>query len=176
MQILGDPIFSRNPDGTLKSRIGTVFFRTPGLVTQKGVHALQRLSWVAEVNRQREAAGRPPMSEMEAADEMAESADLIFTDEEVLIRPDPNRMDLAFRADEVLQTFVSKRRIRFLNTHAAKVRSALQARGENWRMTRAPLSPEGSETIASASAAAAAAAKSESRLAKAEKCGRENFP
>ena len=86
MQILGDPIFSRNPDGTLKSRIGTVFFRTPGLVTQKGVHALQRLSWVAEVNRQREAAGRPPMSEMEAADEMAESADLIFTDEEVLIR------------------------------------------------------------------------------------------
>ena len=54
MQILGDPIFSRNPDGTLKSRIGTVFFRTPGLVTQKGVHALQRLSWVAEVNRQRE--------------------------------------------------------------------------------------------------------------------------
>ena len=142
MQILGDPIFSRNPDGTLKSRIGTVFFRTPGLVTQKGVHALQRLSWVAEVNRQREAAGRPPMSEMEAADEMAESADLIFTDEEVLIRPDPNRMDLAFRADEVLQTFVSKRLIRFLNTHAAKVRSALQARGENWRMTRAPLSPE----------------------------------
>ncbi len=142
MQILGDPIFTRNPDGTLKSRIGTVFFRTPGLVTQKGVHALQRLSWVAEVNRQREAAGRPPMSEMEAADEMAESADLIFTDEEVLIRPDPNRMDLAFRADEVLQKLVSKRRIRFLNTHAAKVRAALQSRGENWRMTRAPLSPE----------------------------------
>ena len=30
MTILGDPIFAKNPDGSLKSRIGTIFFRTPG--------------------------------------------------------------------------------------------------------------------------------------------------
>jgi hypothetical protein len=45
-------------------------------------------------------------------------------------------MDLAFLADEELQKFVSKRKIRFLNTHAKRVRDALRARGENWRMAR----------------------------------------
>ena len=40
MTILGDPIFAKNPDGSLKSRIGTIFFRTPGLVTQRGIHAM----------------------------------------------------------------------------------------------------------------------------------------
>ena len=44
MKILGDPIFAKNPDGTLKSRIGTLFFRTPGLVTVRGVHAMQRIA------------------------------------------------------------------------------------------------------------------------------------
>ena len=142
MKILGDPIFAKNPDGTLKSRIGTLFFRTPGLVTQKGVHAMQRIAWVKELNRERAAAGQPELTEREASAEWADSADLLFTDDCVLIRPDPDRMDLALKADEVLQTLVSKRRIRFLNTHAAKVRDALRARGENWRMARAPQSPE----------------------------------
>ena len=142
MKTLGDPIFSKNPDGTLKSRIGTLFFRTPGLVTQRGVHAMQRIAWVKELSRERVAAGQPELTEREAAAEWADSADLLFTDDCVLIRPDPDRMDLAFKADEVLQTLVSKRRIRFLNTHAAKVRDALRARGENWRMARAPQDPE----------------------------------
>ena len=131
MKTLGDPIFARNPDGALKSRIGTLFFRTPGLVTQRGVHAMQRIAWVKELNRERAAEGRPALTEREAAAEWADSADLLFTDDCVLIRPDPDRMDLAFKADEVVQTLVSKRRIRFLNTHAAKVRDALRARGEN---------------------------------------------
>ena len=142
MKILGDPIFAKNPDGTLKSRIGTLFFRTPGLVTQKGVHAMQRIAWVKELNRERAEAGQPELTEREATAEWADSADLLFTEDCVLIRPDPDRMDLAFKADEVLQTLVSKRRIRFLNTHAAKVRDALRARGENWRMARAPQSAE----------------------------------
>jgi len=142
MKTLGDPIFARNPDGTLKSRIGTLFFRTPGLVTQRGVHAMQRIAWVKELSRERLAAGQPELTEREAAAEWADSADLLFTDDCVLIRPDPERMDLAFKADEVLQTLVSKRRIRFLNTHAAKVRDALRARGENWRMARPPQSRE----------------------------------
>ena len=142
MKILGESIFAKDAEGRLVSRIGTIFLRTPGLVTQRGVHAMQRMAWIAEINRERAEAGRPPLSENEAADELAESVDLIFTDDAVLIRPDPGRMDLAFRADDVLQTLVSKRRIRFLNTHSAKVRDALRARGENWRMARSPLSAE----------------------------------
>ena len=142
MKILGEPIFAKNPDGSLKSRIGTIFFRTPGLVTQRGIHAMQRMAWIRALNDERAAAGRPPLTEAEEEAELADSADLLFTDDYVLIRPDPSRMDLAFKADEALQTFVSKRKIRFLNTHAANVRDALRARGENWRMARRPASPE----------------------------------
>ena len=142
MKILGDPLFAKNPDGTLKSRIGTLFFRTPGLVTQRGVHAMQRIAWTNELSRLRAAEGRPALTEAEAMAEWADSADLLFTGDDVLIRPDPTRMDLAIKADEVLQTLVSKRRIRFLNTSSAKVRDVLRARGENWRMARAAQSPE----------------------------------
>ena len=46
MQILGEPIFAKTPDGTLLSRVGTMFFKTPGLVTKRGVHAMQRAMWI----------------------------------------------------------------------------------------------------------------------------------
>ena len=142
MKILGDPIFAKDATGKLKSRIGTLFFRTPGLVTRRGVHAMQRMMWIDELNAERAAAGQPALTDAEEAAELAQSVDLIFTDEFVLIRPDPNHMDLAMLADEELQKLVSKRKIRFLNTHAAKVRNALRARGENWRMARVPISQE----------------------------------
>ena len=138
MKILGDPIFAKNPDGSLKSRIGTIFFRTPGLVTMRGIHAMQRIAWIRALNDERTAAGQPPLTETEEEEELADSADLLFTDEYVLIRPAPTRMDLAFKADEALQALVSKRKIRFLNTSSAMVRDALRARGENWRMARRP--------------------------------------
>ena len=142
MQIIGEPIFAKAPDGTLLSRVGTMFFKTPGLVTKRGVHAMQRAMWVDHLNEDRAAAGLQPLSAAEEEAEFAESVDLIFTDDHVLIRSDPDRMDLAFRADEEIQKLVNKRRVRFLNTHAAKVRNALRDRGENWRMTRAPISQE----------------------------------
>ena len=142
MKILGEEIFARDANGALASRIGTIFFKTPGLVTKKAVHAMQRAMWLEEVNAMRAADGKPPMTEAEEDEELALSVDLIFTEDAVLIRPDPERMDLALRADETLQGMVSKRKIRFLNTHSAKVRNALCARGENWRMARAPVSQE----------------------------------
>ena len=57
MKILGDPIFAKNSNGSLKSRIGTIFFRTPGLVTQRGIHAMQRVAWIRALNDERAAAG-----------------------------------------------------------------------------------------------------------------------
>jgi len=142
MKIIGEKIFARDAEGRLLSRIGTIFFKTPGLVTIRGVHAMQRLAWLDEINASRAAAGEAPMTENEENQEIAESVDLIFTDSEVLIRPNPDRMDLAFRADSELQKLVSKRVIRFLNTNSQKVRSALRERGENWRMARQPISQD----------------------------------
>lgn len=142
MKILGDRILAKDADGKPLSRIGTIFFRTPGLVTKKGVHAMQRLMWIEELNAMRAQEGRPAMTMAEEDAEMAESVDLIFTEDLVLIRPNPDRMDLAFRADEELQKLVSKRVIRFLNMSSAKVRTALRERGENWRMARQPISQD----------------------------------
>ena len=136
MRIIGDRIFAKGADGQLLSRIGTMFFRTPGMVTKKGVHAMQRVMWLDEIGKDH------PLTPAEEDAEIAESVDLIFTERHVLIRPNPDRMDLAFRADEELQKMVSKRVIRFLNTNSAKVRAALRERGENWRMARQPISQD----------------------------------
>lgn len=142
MKILGEKIFAKDAKGNLASRVGTLFLKTPGLVTRLGVHAMQRVLWLDEVNKMRAAEGLAPMTPEEEDDELSQSVDLVFTENFALIRPDPDHMDLAIKADEILQTMVSKRRIRFLNTHSAKVRNALRARGENWRMARAPISQE----------------------------------
>ena len=137
MKILGDPIFAKDENGRLKSRVGTIFLTVaPGLVTQRGIHAMQRQAWIDEVNRERSEEGLLALTEAEISSLVSHSVDLLFFDDAVLIRPDPDRMDLALWADEELQKLVSKRRIRFLNTHAKRVRDALRARGENWRMAR----------------------------------------
>ena len=151
MRIFGEKLFAKDAEGNLQSRIGTLFLRTPGLVTKKGVHAMQRMMWIDEINAARAAEGKPAMTMEEEEAEMTESVDLIFTADQVLIRPNPDRMDLAFRADEELQKMVSKRSIRFLNTSSAKVRAALRERGENWRMARQPISQEDMTDLVNAS-------------------------
>ena len=142
MKLIGEKIFAKDAEGRPLSRIGTMFFRTPGLVTKRGVHAMQRLMWIDEINSMREQEGKPPLTLAEEEAEMAESVDLIFTEDLALIRPNPDRMDLAFRADEELQKLVTKPQVRYLNTNSAKVREALRARGENWRMARQPISQD----------------------------------
>lgn len=142
MEILGEKMFAKDAEGNLVSRVGTIFLKTPGLVTKKGIHAMQRVAWLDFLDDKRREMGLPPLSPSEQDAEVAESVDLVFTPDAVLVRPDPDRMDLAFKADLELQKLVSKRKIRFLNTHSAKVRNALRSRGENWRMARAPVSQD----------------------------------
>ena len=141
MKLIGEKIFARNADGRLASRIGTLFLRTPGLVTTNGIHAMQRVLWLEELSKER------PLTPSEEEAEIAESVDLIFTEDLALIRPNPDRMDLALKADEILQTMVPKLQVRFLNTSSAKVRDALRGRGENWRMARQPISQDDMEAM-----------------------------
>ncbi len=135
---LGPDPLSRNEQGVLQTRIGTIFLRTPGLVTTKGIHAMQRIAWIDELNRRREAEGQPPLTEEEVEAEISESVDLLFDENFALIRPDANNMPLAIRGDELLQHFVSKRKIRYLNIQNKLVRDALRTRGEAWRMAPIP--------------------------------------
>ncbi len=147
MIILGDHPFAKNEQGRLKSRIATVFLRTPGLVTLPGIHAMQRAAWVEELNRRRRGEGLADLTEAQAEMEWKESVDLILDPEAILIRPDPAAMPLAFRADELLQELAPKNRIRFLYVNNRAVRDALRERGENWRMSPLPRTGEEMEAM-----------------------------
>ena len=139
---IGPDPFAVDAKGQLETRIGTIFLRTPGLVTTRGIHAMQRMAWIAELNRRRAEQGMPPLTEAEEAAELAESVDLLFDERYALIRPDPKQMALALRGDELLQTVISKRRIRYLNIQDQRVRDALRRLGDAWRMAPIPLYEE----------------------------------
>ena len=145
--ILGPQIFEQAADGNLKSRIGTIFPRHRLLVTVPGVHASQRLAMIEHLNRERLARGLAALGAGEEQREWAHSADLFFEPEHILIRPDPDRMDLAFEADELLQSLVSKRNIRFLFVLHDKVQRAIKERGESWRISPLPRSREGMQRL-----------------------------
>lgn len=140
--LLGPDPFAPEPDGVPKTRIGTVFPSQRTLVTLPGIHATQRLEFVEWTNGQRSAAGRRPFTPAEEERLLQDAVDIIFDGHQILIRPDPAAMDLAFAADDLLGELglISRRDIRFLFVMDATVRAAIQARGENWRISPLPQS------------------------------------
>lgn len=139
---IGEPLLSRDSTGRPHSCVATIFLRTPGVVTLPRIHALQREAWIEALNAERAAQNEAPLSDVEAAEECETSVDLLLDGQTVLIRPIAARLDLAFRADEFLQTLFPKRNIRFLNAANETVRNALRDRGENWRMSPMPYAQE----------------------------------
>ena len=141
LEILGPGLFELDPGGRPKSGIGTLFARHNVLVTLPGIHATQRMAFLEWLTRQRAEAGQAPPSQEEQDRELQHSVDLFLEPDNVLIRPDPENLDLAFEADECLQEAVSKRRIKFLFAFDIRVQEALKQRGECWRISRLPTSP-----------------------------------
>lgn len=142
LRIIGEHPLARDASNRLRSRIGTIFPHSGTLVTLPGIHATQRLAYVSALNEQRQQTGQPPLTEAEQMAEWQQSVDLIMDQDAILIRPDPDDMPLAFEADELLQTLVSKQSIKFLNVMNDKVRTAIKERGENWRIAPVPQSPD----------------------------------
>ena len=105
------------------------------------MHALQREVFADLTNRDRIANDQSPLSEDEFCAAMEDGVDLLVDESGVLIRPDPDRMDLALAADEMLQEQLPKRSIKYLLLSDSRVRDALRQRGECWRTFRAPTAP-----------------------------------
>ena len=143
-RIIGEHPLAKDATGKLVSRVGTVFPYADTIVTIPGIHATQRVAFVEILNREREAAGQPPLSEYEQSLHWDNSVDLVMQDDLVLVRPDPSKMDMAFDADELLQEVVPKHKIRYMHLMNDRVRNAIKWRGENWRI--APL-PRGTEQM-----------------------------
>ena len=148
LELIGPHPFARDEQGRQVSRIGTLFPPYRALWTElPGVHALQRLGFIERVNSARKAEGLPELSLEEEEKLTAESVDLVFDEEHVLIRPDPERMDLACVADELLQTLMSKRQVKFLSVADLRVRDAIKHRGEWWRLSAIPRSREAKQRL-----------------------------
>jgi hypothetical protein len=143
LAVIGPHPFGRDAQGGQLARIGTLFPAYATLYTQApGVHAWQRLNFIDHLNAQRTLKNQPPLTTAEEETLAANSVDLFFEPDLVLIRPDPERMDLAFAADELLQCLVSKREVKFLSVSDPRVRDAIKRRGECWRLSGIPKSRE----------------------------------
>lgn len=139
-RILGEHPLAKDDNGRLRSRIGTLFPYRNVLVTLPGIHAMQRLALLELLNAERLAAGQPVLTREEESQVWENGVDLIIDADGVLIRPDPDNMPLAFKADEVLQELVPKHQIRYLHVLNEKVRTAIKRRGECWRINPLPKS------------------------------------
>ncbi len=142
IRILGEHPLAVDSAGRLLSRIGTIFPLSRTLVTLPGIHATQRLAYIADINASRLAAGQSKLDEEDEMSEWQHSVDLIMDADCILIRPDPENMAMAFEADDLLQELVSKQKIKFLNLMNEKVRTAIKKRGENWRIAPLPQTPD----------------------------------
>ena len=137
METKGPALFQQKSEGGYVSAIGTVFPRHRVLLTDPPLHALQRSGFVDLLSQQREREGLAPWPRRRLIWEASESVDLVFeAGDVVLIRPELERLDLAFETDRLLQDEcgVPKHRIHFTRTHDRRVRQALRERGELWRM------------------------------------------
>jgi hypothetical protein len=121
------------------------------MVTLPGIHATQRLAYLDLVNDERMKRGLPKLTRQEEDAETANSVDLIMEGDAILIRPDPGNMALAFEADELLQELVPKHKVKFLNVRNASVHEAIKRRGECWRVTPLPKSPQEMKQMIAAS-------------------------
>ena len=148
LEILGPHPWDQDAAGRQLARIGTLFVGQDVLFTAPpGVHSWQRLSFIDHLNARRANSGLPPMPPDEEQAVSLQSVDLVFEPDHLLIRPDPERMDLAFAADELLQKLVSKRKIRFLSVGDSRVREAIKGRGECWRLSGIPKDPEAKRSL-----------------------------
>jgi len=145
-------LFAAAEDGRLQSSIGTLFPHHDLLVTWPPMHALQREVFKEWFTGECRRLGKQPPKPSKLEWEAAESVDLIFNvGDLVLIRPEVERLDLAFSAGDKLreQWRVPCHRIRFLSVRDPRVRQALRERGELWRISAPPTEHEEiSEAIA----------------------------
>lgn len=148
LQLIGPHPLARDEEGRQLTHIGTLFLGYNVLYTKlPGVHACQRMNFLELLNAERQARGAPLLTGQEEEEVCARSIDLVFEPDHVLIRPDPDRIELAFAADDLLQSIVSKRQVKFLSVSDPRVREAIKRRGEYWRLSSLPKTRLGKQRL-----------------------------
>lgn len=146
---LGESILARNEQGNLKRHIVTLFPNSRLMVTEPStLHGDQCAEYIDYLNTLRAADKAPPMSEEEKNKVIENAVALTIIEGEdgrffAIIRPDPDNMQLAFKADEIMQQLLPKFRIFFMHTDDKRIRKAIRERGESWRIQPLPRTKEG---------------------------------
>jgi hypothetical protein len=142
LKLLGPDPRVHDGSGSLKPLVATVFPAGETLVTLPGLHVNQRTKYVESVEQELRRSHAPPLNAEERNELWLNAVDLFVREDAIEIRPDPDRMDLAFAADEVLQALVQKHRVRFLLADNARVHDAVKRAGECWRIAPHPISTD----------------------------------
>jgi len=122
--------------------VATIFPSGQTLVTVPGIHVSQRSAYVDSIEQARREAEKPPLSKDQRESLWSGAVDLFLRRDVIEIRPDPEQMDLAFEADDLLQELLPKHRVRFLLAGNARVHDAIQRAGELWLITPHPISKQ----------------------------------
>lgn len=153
LRILGPLPFSRDENGVLLTRIMTLFPYSRILVTEPPTfHGDQCAAYFDYVNEQRVRDGAGPLGEEDKNYTLENMVPLTVIDGGdkkvyVVIRPNPDNMELAYQADEMLQFFLPKFRIYFMHTEDQNVRREIRKRGEAWRIQPLPRSVSGMQKV-----------------------------
>lgn len=143
--IINDPL-QKNEEGELLYKIGAVFFPEDSegmIVSGPGVHAIQKMAFLEICDDLAERSNKPLLTDDQRDALLQNSVDLIMRNDTVYIRPDTDRMDLAFKADDLLQkNGIPKYNIKFLKVINEKVRAAIKQKGQLWRITSLPRTRE----------------------------------
>ena len=141
LMIVGPDLFSIDDEGEPLSPIASIFPAYNTLIAGRGIHAMHVATMVDlwKAKRQEEGADLGPEEE---ADIYENAVSLLVRGTVVLIRSNPEKMDLTFAADEALQKIAPKERIQFTGVHLEEVRRRLRWRGESWRVSPPPHSLE----------------------------------
>ena len=144
LTLVGEHPLAVPPPGGRPCRIATLFTGEAALVTAGASHAEQRILFSEWMNARRRAAGAPPWTPDEEQRAWEGAVDLIVEPPFIQIRPDPDRMALAYEAERLLQELdgITALNIRFLHVRHAAVRAAIRERGDYWRIAPMPQSPK----------------------------------
>jgi hypothetical protein len=99
-------------------------------------HTIQKHDYILEKRKSKHLPELGPDEEAELC--YSTAVDLVMQNDSVLIRPVPKKMDLAYKADEILQEIVSKRKIKFLGVNEPEVREHVKRKGDLWRINPLP--------------------------------------
>jgi hypothetical protein len=141
LTIVGPSPYGQGSEGVFKPRVATIFPRGNTLLTA-GTHYDQHTQFLSIVDRNRQEQGLPPLTGKQRDAAFLEGVDLIIHPNTILIRPDPQQLDLMFEADELLQELASKLRIRFMLAGNPQVYEAIKRRGECWRISPVTVTTE----------------------------------